>query len=1061
MRSICTLSLLFALGTGLAQEPLWLRYPNISPDGNTLLFNYKGDIYSVPSSGGQARSLSTHPAHDFMPTWSVDGKEIAFASDRHGNYDIFLMPANGGAATRLTHHSADDEPHSIDRDGNILFSASRLDDHKNSQFPSGRLPELYSINKEGKLKQVLTTPAEMAVWNKNKSKLLYQDKKGYEDPWRKHHTSSIARDIWMYDPATGEHSQLTQFEGEDRNPVWSNDEKSMFYLSEASGSFNVWKMDLSTRKNSQITFFDKHPVRFLSMAQNGLMSFSYHGELYTLKEGEQAKKLSIKINQDENFNALEWIDVKSEASEMTLSPNGKEIAFVARGEIFVTSTDFSDSKRLTNTPEQERSISFSPDGRSILFAAERGGSWNLYKINLSRKEEPYFYAATLLEEEAVLVSDKETFQPQFSPDGKEIAYLEDRVILKVLNPATKISRTVLEKKYNYSYSDGDQSYQWSPDGKWFLVSYLPFNRWNSDIGLVSADGVKKINLTESGYDCHSPKWAMEGEAVIWFSGKYGMKNQGSWGFQDDAYIMFLTESAEQKFKLSESEYAIIKEAKSEEKDEKDKDKKKKDESPKILNFDLDRAKDRVQRLTIHSSNLSDAILTKDGSKMYYLSAFEKGYDLWMQDFKKNETKLLSKLEASNGELAFDKEEKHLIFISNESIKKIDVGSNKVEAVPYNAKMEWKPQEELGYIFEHAWRQTLRKFYVEDMHGVDWAFYKKEYEKFLPHINNGADFAEMLSELLGELNASHTGARYRPSKKGSDHTASLGIYFDYNHEGPGVKVSEIIDKGPLVQNGSQARAGMLITAINGESIKNLPHYFSLLKNQAGNKLLIDFESFGKKHSEVVKPISQGEFYALRYDRYVKERNAQVEELSDGKLGYVHVQGMNDESFRRVYADALGKHADKEGLIVDTRFNGGGWLHDDLATFLDGEIYATFLPRGQKIGHEPLAKWYKKSAVLIGEGNYSDAHGFPFAYRALGIGKTVGMPVPGTMTAVWWERQINPEIVFGIPQVGVQDMQGRLMENFQFEPDIKVKNDYQSVAEGRDKQLEAAVKMLLTQ
>lgn len=1051
------------MGLGVfAQSPLWLRYPAISPDGNTILFNYKGDIYTVDSKGGQARPLTTHESHDFMATWSLDGKSIAFASNRHGNYDIFSMPANGGSAKRLTFHSASDFPHSIDKDGNVLFTSSRLDSYKNTQFPSGRMPELYSVNANGSLNQILTTPAEMASWNSDKSKLIYQDKKGYEDQWRKHHTSSITRDIWLYTPSNGEHKKLTDFNGEDRNPVWSKDETAMYYLSEESGSFNVWRMNLETQEKTQLTNFDKHPVRFLTLSDNGILSFSFDGELYTLKEGSEPEKVSININIDENFNQTELIDVKSEASEMVVSPNGKEIAFVARGEIFVTALDFGDTKRITNTPEQERNISFSPDGRSILFAGERDNSWNLYQVKLVRDEEPYFYSSTVLEEEVILASDKETFQPQFSPDGKEVAYLEERVVLKVLNLKSKTSRTVLEKQYNYSYSDGDQTYEWSPDGKWFLVSYLPFNRWNSDIGLISADGKTKINLTESGYGCDAPKWVMDGEAVIWFTGKYGMKNHGSWGFQQDAYIMFLTEGSYDKFKLTEAELAALEEVKKEDQDsekEDKKDKKKEPEADKTLKFDLENAKDRQQRLTIHSSRLTDAIITKDGSKMYYLSAFEKGYDLWMQDFKKNETKLLTKLKAGNGKLIFDKDEKNIIFISNKAIKKIGVSGNDVKAVQYSAQMEWNQQAEFEYIFEHAWRQTLKKFYVEDMHSVDWAFYKKEYAKFLPHINNGPDFAELLSEMLGELNASHTGGRFRFNKKGGDKTASLGVYIDYQKSQNGVMVSEIIDKGPLLNKDSKAKAGMLITEINGEKIDNLTEYHALLKNQAGKRVLIGFTVDGKKYSEVVKPISLGAMNNLRYERYVKNCNAQVDKLSDGKVGYVHVKGMNDRSFRSVYSDALGKHADKEALIVDTRFNGGGWLHDDLATFLDGEMYATFLPRGQKIGHEPLAKWYKPSAVLIGEGNYSDAHGFPFAYRALGIGKTIGMPVPGTMTAVWWERQINRNIVFGIPQVGVQDMDGNLQENFQFEPDIKVKNDYKSVAEGRDKQLEAAVKELL--
>lgn len=1070
MKFTITLFLLFASASLFGQTPLWLRYPSISPDGETIAFNYKGDIYLVSSNGGQARALTTHQDHDFMPIWSPDGKTIVFASNRHGNYDIYSMPSQGGSAKRLTFNSSNDYPCSAKADGTVYFSSSRLDSELNSQFPTGALSELYSIDNEGNLNQVLTTPAEAAHWNKDGSKLIYHDKKGYEDDWRKHHTSSVTRDVWMYDPSSKEHIQLTNFNGEDRNPIWSTDEQSFYYLSEESGSFNVWKKDINGANKLQLTSLKNHPVRFLSMSASGTMAFSYHGELYTMKEGGEPMKVTIQINNDEDFNVTELIDVKGEVSEMTLSPNGKEIAFIARGEIFVTAVDFSETKRITNTPEQERSVSFSPDGRSLLFASERNESWNIYRVNLTREEEKYFYLSTVLKEEDVVVTDQETFQPAFSPDGKKVAFLEERVILRVKNLESKEVRTILEKKYNYSYSDGDQHFEWSPDGKWFLVKYLPYNRWNGDIGLVSSDGKEIINITESGYECYSPKWVMGGEAIVWFSGRNGMKSHGSWGSQDDAYAMFLTEGAYDKFKLSPAELAQLEEEVKDEPEEKDETKKNKkgkknkkdeeeDEEVKPLEFDLERAKDRTTRLTIHSSSLSDAILTKDGSKLYYMSAFEKGYDLWVQDFKKNETKLLAKLGAGGGQLKFDKEEANIIVISNRAIMKVDVGSGKPTPVAYSAKMELNQKREFEYIYNHAWRQALKKFYVEDMHGVDWEFYKTEYAKFLPHINNGFDFAEMLSELLGELNASHTGSGFRFRKEGGDKTASLGVYPDYSFEGKGIKVNEIIDKSPLLVKESNASNGMVITKINGVEIQNMPHYFRLLNNQAGENVLVTYSVDGKEQNQVFKPISGRKMYNLAYERYVKKRNEQVEELSDGKVGYVHVRGMNDASFRHVYSDALGKHADKDALIVDTRFNGGGWLHDDLATFLGGKMYATFLPRGQNIGNEPLAKWYRPSAVIIGEGNYSDAHGFPFAYRALGIGKTIGMPVPGTMTAVWWETQINRNIYFGIPQVGVQDLDGRLQENYQFEPDIKVKNDYKSVSEGRDKQLEEAVKHLL--
>jgi C-terminal processing protease CtpA/Prc len=647
-------------------------------------------------------------------------------------------------------------------------------------------------------------------------------------------------------------------------------------------------------------------------------------------------------------------------------------------------------------------------------------------------------------------------------------------VLRILNLSSKKTRTVLEKKYNYSYSDGDQSYSWSPDSKWLLVSYNPYKRWNADIGLISADGKQRINLTESGYDCGAPKWIMGGEAIIWFSGRNGMRSHGSWGNEADCYAMFLTKAAYDKFNLNEVDYNLSKELNKEDdatvdtesekdkKNAKDKDAKTADKKMTIkpLQFDLDHIHERTKRLTINSSFLSDALVSKAGDKMFYLSNVEKGFDLWMTDFKKNQTKLLSKLGTGGANLVFDKEEKNIMVLSRGSIKKINTASGKATPVSYQATMEWNKQQEYHYIFNHAWRQTRDKFYVENLHGVDWDFYKSAYEKFIPHISNNEDFGEMLSEMLGELNASHTGARARTNIPNGDRTAALALYPDYQYTGNGVKAAEVMINSPLLSGDSKVTDGIVITKINGQDITSLSDYYKALNNLQGKNTLVGFNTpDGVDHEQVVKPISQGKLSQLRYKRFVDTTAKLVDALSGGKIGYVHVQGMNDASFRSVYSDALGKYADKESLLIDTRFNGGGWLHDDLATFLSGKLYATFVPRGQKIGHEPLERWYKPSAVIIGEGNYSDAHGFPFAYRALGIGKTIGMPIPGTMTAVWWERQINPAIVFGIPQIGVMGTDNKLQENNQFEPDIKIKNDYQSVSEGKDKQIEAAVKSLL--
>ena len=217
--------------------------------------------------------------------------------------------------------------------------------------------------------------------------------------------------------------------------------------------------------------------------------------------------------------------------------------------------------------------------------------------------------------------------------------------------------------------------------------------------------------------------------------------------------------------------------------------------------------------------------------------------------------------------------------------------------------------------------------------------------------------------------------------------------------------------------------------------------------------------GERWDEVIKPISYGQYGQLLYERWVEERRRLTEELSGGRLGYVHVRGMDSESFMEVYSEILGRNHEKEAIIVDTRFNGGGWLHNDLAILLGGEKYVELWPRGKKFGQEPMNQWSKPSAVLMGESNYSDAHFFPYTYATLKIGVTVGMPVPGTAPAVWWETLQDPTLVFGIPEVGIKDADGNYLENLQLEPDIKQTLDYDVVVTGRDQQLEAAVGYLL--
>ncbi|MFA9389911.1 MAG: S41 family peptidase [Prolixibacteraceae bacterium] len=1082
--SLLATLLLVTLSTVFAQEnPLWLRYPAISPDGQNILFSYKGDIYKVPAQGGTAIPLTLSDSYEYAAVWSPDGKSIAFASDRYGNFDVFTMPATGGEAKRLTFHSNGEIPSCFTNDNlNVVFSAVRQDLATNVQFPTGVMAELYSVPvKGGRVTQILTSPAHDAKLSPDGKKLIFHDRKGYENDWRKHHTSAVTRDIWVYDLETKTYQQLSQFKGEDRNPVFANNDE-FYYLSEENGSFNIFKSALSQADQTKaITSYKKDPVRFLTNAKDNTLCYGFNGEIYTIKEGGQAQKVTVEIAYDGRSNLEEVVDVDKSFTESSLSPNGKEFAFVFRGEIFVSSIENGTTKRITNTPWQERSVSFSPDGRSLVYAAEVDSSWNIYTSSIVRDEEDYFFVSTVLKEEPVITTVNEEFQPAYSPDGKEVAYLENRTTLKVINLKSKTSRTILPADNNYSYADGDMWYQWSPDSKWFLVSYgLPGRLFWAEVGLIEASGKGQLrNLTESGYEDMMPKWAMDGKMMIWGSTRQGDRTENGSISSGDVFGMFFTREAFDRFNLSKEEFDLLKEKeekdkkedktadksdadKKSKKDKKEKeDKDKKDEKIEDITFDWTKLNDRKKRLTVHTSSADDWLLSKDGDKLYYLTHFEGKNDLWETELRTKETKLLSKIGGRRTSMELSKDGKFLLVLSDGKPMKVDLSDGKAKSISIKSEMLLKTEDERAYIFDHCWRQVKEKFYDPDLQGVDWDYYYTDYKKFLPYINNNYDFAEMLSEMLGELNASHTGSGYRQHKDNGDQTASLGLLIDYNYAGDGIKVAEVLKEGPLDKATSKIKAGTIIEKIDGTVLNADLDFYQLLNRKDGqNVLLCVFDpAINKRWDEVVKPISLGEENGLLYTRWVETRRDEVTKLSNGQLGYVHVKGMNDASMRTVYEEALGKHLNDSALIVDTRFNGGGNLHDVLSDFLNGKKYMTIIPHGQIVGYQPMRRWIKPSIVVMSESNYSDAHLFPVTYKIKGIGKTLGMPVPGTGTFVWWETQIDPTIYFGIPMGGWKPDAAPFLENSQLEPDIKVPNEPGVMAVGRDQQIEEAVKELL--
>lgn len=1077
-RTILSLAIASTTLAASAITPLWLRDVKISPDGRQIAFTYKGDIYKVATEGGNATRLTALESYESTPIWSPDSKRIAFASDRYGGSDIFVMDANGGSATRLTFNSASETPETFSHDGRyVFFSAAIQDPAQSALFPTTHMSEVYRVPVNGgRTEMILGTPALMLNMSADGTWMLYQDQKGFEDEWRKHHTSSVTRDIWKYDFSTGKHTNLTDRAGEDRNPILSPDGNTIYILSERDGgSMNVYSFPIDNPQSAKaITSFKTHPVRFLSQGADGTLAFTYDGEIYTKQGNASPRKVKIDIVSDYD-EPIQKLSVTSGLSEASVSPDGKQVALIKRGEIFVTSVEYTTTKQITSTAAAERHVAWGKDNRTLVYASERDGVINLYQAKIARKDDLNFPNATTIEEEALFKNDgHERAFPQFSPDGKQLAFIQDRQKLMVMDVDSRKTRLVTDK--TYVERNGGFSFQWSPDSRW-ITSIITRNGHQpySDIALIDVANGQVHNLTSSGYFDLEPRWVLDGNAILFITDRYGMRNHASWGSLNDMMLVFLNQDAYDKFRLSKEDYELRKELEKEQEKEADKnkdkkadsdknkeDKEKKDDAKPII-VELDGIRDRLVRVTPASADIAGGIVTKDGETLYYLAAFEKGYDLWKIDLRKPGAKLVSKLDAGNMIIEMDKEGKNIYLLGASSIKKMDAKSEKMTPITYSATMRLDAAAEREYMFNYVYKEEKERFYVTDMHGVNWDALTKDYRRFLPHINNNYDFAELLSEWLGELNVSHTGGRYR-SPGAVDKTASLGLLYDWTYtDDKGLRVDEIVAKGPFDHAKTKLTKGCIIEKINGNDITATDDYSTLLTDLAGKKTLISIydPASGERWDEVILPISSSAMSNLLYTRWVKQREADVDRWSQGRLGYVHIQSMGDDSFRRIYTDILGKYCNREGIVIDTRWNGGGRLHEDIEVLFSGEKYFTQVIRGTEVCDMPSRRWNKPSIMVQCEANYSNAHGTPWVYSHRKLGKLVGMPVPGTMTSVNWVTLQDPSLIFGIPVVGYQLPDGSYLENSQLEPDVKVANDPATIVAGEDAQLRRAVEELLQQ
>ena len=1023
-----------------ADSPLWLRYPAVSPDGSTIAFTAVGRIWRVPATGGVATPLTDDGHYATRPVWSPDGDRIAFAAKQHGNFDVFIMPAGGGKITRLTYHSADDLPHAFSPDGaSVYFASSRLGSPQTILAGTYEgSDQLYAVPAMGgRTRLIIPTPALEVSPDAAGRQLLYENRPIYENEWRKGAVSDGAHDIWLYDLGKKSHVRLTDFRGEDRDPVWAPDGSGYYYLSERSGSFNVWKAGLKPgARPVPVTEHRGAAVRFLSVAGNGSLVYGLDGEIWSRPAGaKQAARVAVRLPPDAVRPSTGTVSANEYLTEMKLSADARQVAVVARGEVFVLSPANGTTRRVTATPGHEQNVSFAPDGRSVIYIAERGGDMDIYETSLGDPAMTSFASPGPLVERKLVDTDGDALLPKVSPDGRLLAYIADRNSIRVLDRASGQTVTVLPPGFFYSYVDEDMSFEWSPDSRWITATSGSIVT-NQDIVLVAASGQgTPMSVTRSGYNDQEPQFSADGKAVLWTSGREGLRQADYTTGQLDIYLAYLTRAGFDA--KDEADGAAW--------------------QPQPGGIEQ-----RTKRLTPYSLTPLAYRLTPAHDTLYLVDRAPSGKAVGRKvDIA---TGVMTELftHALAEVYAFDATGEQVYALANGAVEQTDLATGATKTFPLDTTMTVDARGEADYWFNHFWRLTKFKFYEPTMHGRDWDALRARYARFLPHLETWEDFAEMMSELAGELNASHMGCYFLKPPPLADHTASLGLYFDDAYEGPGLRVAAVLPGGPADLPGGHLVPGTLILALDSELINEFTNLDQLLNGLADSAVQLLIQPPGSKTTliETVVPITLKQAAELRYAHWVEERKALTEKLSGGRLGYVHLPAMELANYKQAYGEVIGHYRDQEGIVIDVRYNKGGNLHDQLVTLFTGESIAGFTNRDQQVvGRMPTGRWARPTALLQNAAAYSDGSIFPHLYKRQKLGPVIGDRVPGTGTAVWWMFPMKGALKWGIPQLGARDFKTGWFENQEIVPDLAVANDPAALAAGRDPQLEAAVRELL--
>jgi tricorn protease len=1005
-------------------EEVWgARFPAPSPDGRKISFSYYGDIWIVDASGGRATRLTVSEGYDSRSFWSPDGKWIAFQTGRWGHEDICIISSDGSSPPkRLTFYSSHDGLYGWTSDSKYVLFGSYRHTLRSS---------LYKVSIDGGLPEVIVNfRAREVCFHPRENSLYYV--RGGSAWWRRKYRGGADSDIWVKNLPEGESKRIIDSPARDHYPMYCPLDNKLYFLSNRGEDLtnNIWRVNPDGTLPEQITVA-KEDIHFPEISADGsLIVYEVFGYLYTytINTGENKK---VEITTTEDFKEVPYSieSFSNNASEFALSPDEKEIAFIVHGDIFVMKLK-EDNKvekvvQITHTPFMEKYISWHPEKEMLIYSSMEDGDMDIYTI--VPKSEEKFHDDLVFTTTKILDTDETEVKARFSPHGQKIAYFKHRRTLYVMDSNGKNSTQLC--------ADNDVLWiDWSPDSKWLTFSRTTL-AWREDIFVVPADGSSEpINISNHPNDDYKPMWSDDGRRIA-----YASRNATG-----DLWLKYV-------FLMKEDE------EKDEEYWEKDENGSDSTMNIKAVKIEFEDIEDRIHTVTKVSGYYNHWTQSSDGKQFAVHSETQDKHDIWTVDWRGKELKRVTKNNVRPKQFFISKDKKKIFYLSHTgNIFHSDIFSLKSTSYGFTVEMEIDRDTEREQVFNEAWWALQDGFYDSDFHGIDWSAMNHKYKRYALHMRTIQGFHSVIAQMMGELNASHLSVW--KSGERSETTGAIGIVYDPGYKGDGVKIKEIIPDSPASEEKVGIKIGDVITHINGKKIERGENFYRYLRNKNDKDIMITVNSQGKMRDVKVKPKTPWAISNLIDKNWVKVNQDFVHKTTNGKLGYLYIASMGGSHLRKFMND-LYKEMDKDGLIIDIRYNGGGSIHDELLTILRrSEPYAYSISRDGEKEYSSHFRYDKPTIIIINEHCYSDAEIFPAAFKELNLGKLIGVPTFGAVIGTNNITLLDGS-GFRVPGTGWYRLNGVNLENTPVSPDIYIENTPEMDGSSTDNQLKKAIEVLL--